>query len=280
MKYMIHLRMFYYLTTGVVTLGILLIILTHLKKDILKWVNLSFLLFFTFSAIHLFLVYANLYYRFNAGYVSDNGAFLPLAVNVSRIRTIFYMAFAHSLYKGKEKRYFDWIALPLVLLISLISSLWAIFIALVYIPAFLLWMQRRSGQTAESLHPFIKKFTIISLLTLIPFLLDLLEEMHLFYGFLFIDFFPLCLIAIGIFFTASLARKREVLSGGIKFQSEGLTNREEEIVSCILKGQTNREIADNLFISESTVKKHINNTFRKLKIKSRWELIKISEKST
>lgn len=42
----------------------------------------------------------------------------------------------------------------------------------------------------------------------------------------------------------------------------------------ILDGETNASIADRLFISESTVKKHINNSFRKLGIRSRWELLK------
>ena len=54
-----------------------------------------------------------------------------------------------------------------------------------------------------------------------------------------------------------------------------LTPREKEIVALILTGETNAVIARNLFISESTVKKHINNVFRKLGITSRWELLKL-----
>ena len=54
-----------------------------------------------------------------------------------------------------------------------------------------------------------------------------------------------------------------------------VTPREREIIELILHGETNRVIAEKLFISESTVKKHINNVFRKLGITNRWGLLKL-----
>ncbi len=48
---------------------------------------------------------------------------------------------------------------------------------------------------------------------------------------------------------------------------------EIEIVQAILKGLSNKEIADTLHISEETVKKHIYNTFRKMKVKNRAAMI-------
>lgn len=48
-----------------------------------------------------------------------------------------------------------------------------------------------------------------------------------------------------------------------------LTEREKEVLSLIAKGEKNRGIADELFISEKTVKNHITNIFRKLKVEDR-----------
>lgn len=52
-----------------------------------------------------------------------------------------------------------------------------------------------------------------------------------------------------------------------------LTKMEIEIAQGVLKGLTNKEIADILYISEETVKKHIYNTFRKMKVKNRAAMI-------
>jgi len=50
---------------------------------------------------------------------------------------------------------------------------------------------------------------------------------------------------------------------------ENLTFRELEVLEGIVRGRTNREIGKELFISETTVKHHIKNIFRKLGVKSR-----------
>lgn len=48
-----------------------------------------------------------------------------------------------------------------------------------------------------------------------------------------------------------------------------LTSREIEILQLIGKGASNRDIATELFISESTVKSHITNIFNRLNLKNR-----------
>lgn len=52
-----------------------------------------------------------------------------------------------------------------------------------------------------------------------------------------------------------------------------LTPREKEVVFLITKGMRNKNIGKVLYISETTVKKHIYNIFNKLSINSRFELI-------
>ncbi|MDO6800953.1 LuxR C-terminal-related transcriptional regulator [Wenyingzhuangia sp. 1_MG-2023] len=51
-----------------------------------------------------------------------------------------------------------------------------------------------------------------------------------------------------------------------------LSLREKEVMTLILKGNSNKHIAEKLFIQESTVKYHISNIFKKLNIKKRIEL--------
>jgi len=52
----------------------------------------------------------------------------------------------------------------------------------------------------------------------------------------------------------------------------GLTTREIEIIAAIREGNSNREIAARLAISEETVKRHLSNIFGKLGVSSRLEL--------
>lgn len=52
-----------------------------------------------------------------------------------------------------------------------------------------------------------------------------------------------------------------------------LTDRETEILARVAQGKTNREIAEELFISEKTVKNHITNIFKKLNVNDRTEAV-------
>ena len=52
-------------------------------------------------------------------------------------------------------------------------------------------------------------------------------------------------------------------------QTAGLTGREIEVLELVAAGQTNREIAKALVISEKTVARHVSNIFTKLAVTSR-----------
>ena len=52
----------------------------------------------------------------------------------------------------------------------------------------------------------------------------------------------------------------------------GLTPRELKIVSAVVAGYSNKEIAEYFKISEDTVKHHLNNIFDKLGVSSRLDL--------
>ncbi|NTV78729.1 MAG: helix-turn-helix transcriptional regulator [Clostridiales bacterium] len=59
------------------------------------------------------------------------------------------------------------------------------------------------------------------------------------------------------------------------FREAGLTKREAEIARLARNGLSNREIAEEMYIAETTVKKHMSHIFEKLLIKSREELKEI-----
>ena len=52
-----------------------------------------------------------------------------------------------------------------------------------------------------------------------------------------------------------------------------LTAREVEVLRFVAKGMSNREIAEELYISENTVKNHVRNILEKLHLHSRMEAV-------
>ena len=65
-----------------------------------------------------------------------------------------------------------------------------------------------------------------------------------------------------------------VLNNGLKIPSDnkalaGLTTREIDILTCIAMGHSNGMIADKYCISPHTVKTHVYNIFKKIKVSSR-----------
>ncbi|GBF22697.1 two-component system, NarL family, response regulator DegU [Candidatus Gastranaerophilus sp. (ex Termes propinquus)] len=52
-----------------------------------------------------------------------------------------------------------------------------------------------------------------------------------------------------------------------------LTNREEEVLELLTKGITYKGVATKLFISETTVKTHVNNIFQKLQVNDRTQAV-------
>ena len=68
---------------------------------------------------------------------------------------------------------------------------------------------------------------------------------------------------------------RKVEEGDWPYFRVHLTDREKELVELIYEGRSNAEIAEALFISESTVKTHIYNIFKKMRIKNRMSVMRI-----
>ncbi len=54
-----------------------------------------------------------------------------------------------------------------------------------------------------------------------------------------------------------------------------ISPREREIALLLLKGKSNKEIEEQLFIEWSTVKIHVHHIFRKLGVQSRAQLLRL-----
>jgi len=99
--------------------------------------------------------------------------------------------------------------------------------------------------------------------------------------------FSLLFFGIGIYLSRNLFRKEVIrekeiivevpMSQGIdekELEKTGISKREYEILQLINEGLSNQQIADKLFVSENTIKKHISNLFFKLDVERRTEALK------
>jgi DNA-binding NarL/FixJ family response regulator len=88
-------------------------------------------------------------------------------------------------------------------------------------------------------------------------------------------------IAVVFFFVGIFIHKKSYKNQGRsssdinlkKVEQLGISPREYEVLVHISKGLSNKEIADTLFVSESTIKTHVSNLLAKLNAKRRTQAI-------
>ena len=81
---------------------------------------------------------------------------------------------------------------------------------------------------------------------------------------------------IGIFINKKSLQKDDNLTVKIaqkKIEALEISKREYQVLEEINKGLSNKEIADKLFLSESTIKTHVSNLLSKLNAKRRTQAI-------
>lgn len=91
---------------------------------------------------------------------------------------------------------------------------------------------------------------------------------------------PLYGIGIGLmlihFATTRLQTLRSNVGLSAAFLTEyEITPREGQIIRCLLKGETNNRIGEELYISPRTVDTHFSNIYRKCGVRSRLELVRL-----
>jgi len=150
------------------------------------------------------------------------------------------------------------------------------------------WMKVLSGKSADSLRFFayMNRSTYLYALSMagLLFLLKLVGYKYLVYD-LKMEYY---VAIIGIFFTllglwigrrlTATHRPESILAAGTSAVRRspgelGISRRESEVLHLIAAGHSNQEIADTLFLSLNTIKKHTSTLFRKLKAQRRTQAI-------
>jgi DNA-binding NarL/FixJ family response regulator len=73
--------------------------------------------------------------------------------------------------------------------------------------------------------------------------------------------------------------RRPAPGGALEPPLTELIERELEVLRLIGRGLSNREIADTLYLSEATVKTHVNRLLRKLSVRDRIQAVVLAYES-
>lgn len=85
---------------------------------------------------------------------------------------------------------------------------------------------------------------------------------------------------VGMYINKKSLQKQQATSNAIdhkKIAALDITSREYEVLQGISEGLSNKEIADKLCLSESTIKTHVSNVLTKLDAKRRTQAIQIAK---
>jgi DNA-binding NarL/FixJ family response regulator len=70
-----------------------------------------------------------------------------------------------------------------------------------------------------------------------------------------------------------VARFAQQAAPGAVHSLDELTDREKEILTLLASGLSNAELAEKLFLSETTVKTHVSSILRKLRVRDRVQAV-------
>lgn len=131
----------------------------------------------------------------------------------------------------------------------------------------------------------MKKIVLVfSLLILALLLLFQFSKYTLISGDLQIEFImviiAIAFLGIGLFINKRTQKQESVSTNTInlnKVEELGLSKREYQVLKEVALGLSNQEIADKLFLTESTIKTHVSNVLLKLNAKRRTQALQIAK---
>lgn len=305
---MIHLAVFGYLfviMTGVVCMTIAFTLYLKIKSKLLS----NFLVYFSAFTLFVFFYLLVLTY-INA---NDSQIAFPFIVTIVALILLSYsfliysiLRFGHFLINkrpSKRKQIFE-ISISAISLISIASSIridWdnsqiiqqmnlglilsyaLLFFAILYIA--IIKMYNRGNVQADIKQVYMRT-SILNIVFIPGFVLDffLIKSLHFS---LFIPLFYLCYSILFLQYFIKTYRTDLISSNSSTNIDElndylnraGISPREKEIITLIMKGDSNKKISNQLYISLSTVKTHVSNIFQKLNVESRFEIMSKINKS-
>jgi DNA-binding CsgD family transcriptional regulator len=302
MKHLLFLYFFSALSIGLVSYGLLA--LAYIKSKERQIIDFGY--FYT-SFTLIVVSYIFLYY-FDSSRAGDAVFFRYVDFFESRVAQYFLMhalpVFAHSLSQAGNRRSKNrWIGISALLLFilnmaldlyvknELYSDIMSIvkhgILVGIMVYTIVIFKKRATGLAPGKEKTALKRFYGISLGFLPGVIFDSFFNMVSPFR-----FFPILYSGFGLlaacYFSSQLFEKSEaVVEDKSKRDSDsrhaiemfikthGFSAREIEIVDLIVKGKSNQEIADTLFISLNTVKTHIRNIYQKAEVKRRFEFISL-----
>ncbi len=146
----------------------------------------------------------------------------------------------------------------------------------------LFYRKRAQGWEQERLLTGICS-TFIPLLVLFP--LDMIFFWNHAFKFTYLSFAAFAVylyyfISRRYFLTYEVVTESSVIQKTGYLQEHDVSAREQEIIELLVKGLSNREIAEKLFISPNTVKTHIKNIYAKLGVSNRVLLFSLLQKKS
>ena len=305
---MIHLVVFGYLfviMAGIVCLTIALFLYRKMRSKLL----FHFLVYFSaFTLFVFFYLLVLTYINANTTQVSFYLMISVLAIILISYSFFIYsiLHFGHFLINKKpsiKKTSFE-ILISVISLISIVSSFkidWVnqeikqqinfglilsyalLFFSIIYIFVLKLLNKRNADDEIKQIY---NRTYLLNIIFIPGFVLDyfliktlhfslLIPLLYFCYSILFLQYF------IKTYNADSLADRsqKDINELNSYLNQAGISAREKEIVTLIMKGYSNQKISNILFISLSTVKSHVRNIFQKLNVESRFEIISRINKS-
>jgi DNA-binding CsgD family transcriptional regulator len=89
-------------------------------------------------------------------------------------------------------------------------------------------------------------------------------------------FVLICIWAGGKYIIVKKVETVSRVKSGLEAAEFGISKREMEVLKLVAEGFSNRQISEKLFVSESTIKKHVSNVLGKLSASRRTEAVRIA----
>ena len=289
-----HIKLFYYFFIVIITSSIWLATFIFFlgKKD---KATAFFLIFSFLNIIHFSIVFLTTYIQNSINFPLTLQQVWIFSRLINRLRFFFIIYFLHALANSPEQNYMNFAAtiimvmgffvLPLLFPLAPQLTMGALFCyALFFIGYLYLVKQKKPG----NLRSLFRNLFILTICLNVLMIIDGIENlplMKLWFSVLIQDLYPPVMAALSAVYAYHLIRKSFVripFRNNLKisesmFAEFEISTREKEIIELIISGHSNPEIAEKLFISNSTVKKHINKIFKKINIQSRWQLLKLCQ---